>query len=681
MTGCQATRPTADAGEPVWTGPVRPIETPALLVAGTRAVIPIQPLPGTDPAGRSVRITLDDGRRLKAELHRLVASPPVGAPSWLSHARNWWTASTGKTPVPPQSPGAPLRGGTVAFTVDVLVIDVPGDADGRSIMLEDSPLPIDWRDAPHGITALPDETNSEQIDSDTKADQAAPASGLSHDTFFIGQDTRPTSATSASAVSLPTLRSPTAQVFLFAQLAPALSDPLLRWRIRLLADRLRGEGFAALADRIDGAHFQDPALEALAAAQELRWRLAMNRLRAIDAALTDSMLSALTKLVAFDDNHIAPAWAPATPGLDPTNLGGILRDALNQSAPDAALIARVRSLLSIQPRTVAWVDDDAGLAMLNTPLHLTSESLVPPQPEGDTRGSKSRATTDTRGSESRATTGPTGFALTRFRLADLTGLGGIGWAELDPNRSGPRVAIAPDSAGALVASCDLDQTPRSALISMNEWTIRLPVSSGFTAAQPPGVRIAPMYESWTLVSWLSGRPIPAPDHLTTAAILRRRPDATWELYLECRTPASGVPAGDEVRIWLGGTNQERTVLRIDPSGFLSEGPEHAHPGEPQHTEIARLGAPRRPENMPPDETSEMAQRPIVVTHLADRWMTSVPIPPSAIEPTDWLRLAIERRTAAGERLTWPRPRLPWSDSPGARLIDLSAWENLRADTH
>lgn len=548
------------------TGEITPVEATPIAVAGEPLVMLIQSSGGPDPGGRSVPAELDDGRRLRAELHRIHAGATIDAPAWLGRARRWWEGTPAE--------GEPTT--TPRITLDLLLVDLPENASGRSLKIAGTPTPLDWRDAP----------------------------AVGADGALWAMDLLPAALESADA-----------QAKLFASLGPAMKDPTLRWRSALLADRLSAGGYDVLANRIRGVRFTEVALEALARGIQMRWRMALERLEGADADAARALASRLTTIIATPDGRVIPAWTPASPAL---GLDTLLADLLNQSLTDAAVRARAQAWIAAQPDAVAWVSDDAGDADV---AHAV--------------------------------------AMARVGVADLAGRGGVAVATLPPGRAGPRLTVAPFGSVLLAAAAPIDESigapgdaaARVVRARMGDWSSRLGVISRALPVHPPGLRIGPLVEPWSLASWLAGSPTtPAADR-AAAALIHRRTDGVWELTVECRTPTEELTPGDRVRIWFGPTGRPRAVLVVDARGFIFDELEGTQEKAPART-------------------------PIVVQRSADRWSCAVKIPDGAIEEGRVVRVAIERLDDAGGRWTWPRPVFAWEKEPGRAMVSLNDWLGL-----
>lgn len=470
IAGCAGDRPPpTNTGEPA---PLEALERSAVVYPGRNIVIPISPRPGSDPSGRLVEARLGESR-VSASIHRfdIQAAPDR---RWLASTRVWTT--------PDQREAA--RDGAAA-PIDLLVLPPSEDAQG-DLLFEGVRVRLDWRDAPR-------------------------------------LDPAPLFRLSPVPVELNT---PVGQSALFRAVAPARDDPTQRWRTRLLADRLRIAGFDILATRLDDHAFESEPLESIATLLELRWRTGLAWLAETDPVLASDVATALTR-IATVNGVVRPAWTPSVVVGRAGGVDQLLSDLLNNQLSVAARLARVDAWLMTQPRAMAWIVDDAGLANPGA-----------------------------------------GLALSRAGVVDLAGRGGIARAALNPDRPGPGVTIAPLGSAVVVASDTLPRGSGAMTVSLGDWSIDLSVAAGALIARPPGLRLAPFYAPWTLATWLTGSPAAPPADLATAALLTRRPDGAWELRIECRTPDGAAPAGDVVRVFFGSSRQARSVLRLDGRGFM-----------------------------------------------------------------------------------------------------------------
>lgn len=545
--GCAAGR----SGEaPVATGDdARPATDRAVAFAGEPLAVVLIGL-SDGPAPATVTARLDDGRAVTGRVHRYEVSRSQGPPTWLAHAHQWRE----------RAPGAR----TVGVGVDLAVVETPEDWAGGAVRLGDVEVKV-RRVAPGAASSLWD--------------------GL------------PWPAA---------LTAPIGQSSLFVALAPAIDDPALRWRAAFVADRAEAAGATVLAERLRSsiaAQANEPS-EPLARSVEARWRAGLDRLARADEALARSVADRLTLVVETPGGRAAPGWPPPTGawGLD-----ALLSTLENESLDDRALVDRARTWLGLQPGTVAWVTDDAGLADPASSL-----------------------------------------ALVRVGVTDLTGEARVAQAVLDPARPGPRVTLAPRGSALVAASSPIDRAPGVVEIEAGSWRTALRVAAGPLAVGPPGFRAGPVAEPWSLASWLAGTPtFPGADR-AAAALVRRRTDGAWEVYIECRFPGDAPPPGDRVRVWFGPTGRPIAVLEVTAAGTVRDATQDT------------------------DDQPAPAE-PIIVRRGADRWSCVIELPAQAIEGDGIVRLAVERRDDAGRRWTWPRPVTPWQEEPGRAALDVRRW--------
>ncbi len=337
---------------------------------------------------------------------------------------------------------------------------------------------------------------------------------------------------------------------------------------------------------------------------EVRWRLALGRLERIDAGLASDLLARLTMIVSTPSGVVLPAWTPARAD---SGLDIMLEDLLNGSLSDADAAARVRAWLAGESEFLAWVVDDAGLSAPGA-----------------------------------------GVVLARAGVVDFSGRGGISQARLDgPGAEGPRLTLSPYSSAIVAASASLDPGAASISVDFRGRNVVLAVAGRALDAGPPGFRIGPALEPWSLENFRAGSPAVAGGDRATLALLRRRVGGVWEIYIECRTPPEP-PPGDRVRLWLGPTGRPISTIVVDASGFLYD--------EQQET---------------PD--SAAPRTPIVISRGADRWSCVIDLPEPAIEPPGVVRIALDRVDDTGDRRTWPRPLLPGQAEPGRAMVSLTRW--------
>lgn len=398
---------------------------------------------------------------------------------------------------------------------------------------------------------------------------------------------------------------------LLALLAPARSDPSSRWRTRLLADRLAESGVDLGPDPV----LPHPALEALARQHEDRWRIALARLRAADAALADRVVFALTRIVVLDNAHAFPAWSDAPVGPRGGAVGGdALRDGLLDAGAREA-VSLAEAWLAAQPAAQAWVEDDA---------------VSPPDETGAVR---------VRIGVANLLPQP----VTASIGAVASGLGGVGApkpVEMVSLRTGE-------------ASRHVVRVPAGAAIEarVGDATLLLSPRAPHKAA-PPGARIGPLVLARSAAALLAGAAVIPPIEARATGVVRRRAtdtgpgaadDSPWELVLTI----AGVAPTESVLVSMGPTDAPLASIRARPDGYALD---------------EARGSTAKP-------------RAIQSRREGGEWTVAVPIPRRAIIDEKWLLVGVRRESLEGVS-SWPRPCFPWDGAAGRAAIDLSGWGGL-----
>lgn len=367
-------------------------------------------------------------------------------------------------------------------------------------------------------------------------------------------------------------------------LAPLMINPDERWRIRLLEDRLSpGVVWGATGREAQG--IADSALEARAKYTEQRWRAALALVESADEQTAIDLVRALTSVVRLPSGVVVPAW-PIENQDHAQLLEALLEPGL--SPGDAARRAR-GYLASIAGACLTVLDDNQGILALTELRGQTLDARVAGRP---------------------------------VRLAPFQ----TDLSVIPESPDGAGMSTAQVRAGAMGSSA-------SAL-------------NGAAPVRPPGFRVGPTFQPFTLAQWRTARPMPAMGDHACAALVQRGPlgagqevgGGAWQVYVECAAPHQGPPAGDEVVLYFADI-----IRRVDSGGTIRD-----HAGD------------------------EVGQFPTQFNH--GRWWAIVPVPPSAIEPDGTLLIAMERVNDAGLRATWPRPLLPGDDRPRPVRLDLNAWD-------
>lgn len=410
----------------------------------------------------------------------------------------------------------------------------------------------------------------------------------------------------------------TSSNWLQPSLAVVRRSPLERWRARLAA----GEPLLQGPDAPDA--LSDRVLEGLARQEEYHWQAALERVRAIDSALSARVARQLGA-VAEIDGVVLPMWST-----DLGEIAALRARILTARLGDSAIVTSARAWDDGQPGAGAVVLDDAGapkrLADDITPIVLAMNLGDIAQPVWARRGG--------------------------------AGVGDSSAESLEPWHGMPLTVAAPRAGQAIRGV----QNPGSAAVrvSIGGRTFDRTALAGALSAAPPGVTIGPMLSDWSMPTLLAGAiesganaPLPFADPArVTVGRLYREPGAgapRWTIYLECMKSSATV--GDAVSLHFGPSGAPLVVLRVQSSGAMFATRDPAAAGSP-------AGSAR-------------------VSVQEDRWAVWVPVPAAAIESGKYLRLGLTRETAGEARSAWPRPMLPWQDEPGRVLIDLSAWSPLK----
>lgn len=298
--------------------------------------------------------------------------------------------------------------------------------------------------------------------------------------------------------------------------------------------------------------------------------------------------------------------------VDDAALTSLRSSLLDDRATDAQIIERTKAALLSAPSSTAWVIDDAGWVQPSTGRTVSLVGIV------ERTGKPGLARTSAAG----GATGP---------MATLPAFGVTRNTVLTPSFASGQAFSQTIATTSVVGRDDTD----------------LPLLPLGLPIETPGFRLGPGLAPWTLSSWTAMAPRPAPGRLSFYALLHRRAGERdgWQLHVECPVPAGADPG--MLRVHLGPSNEPIAILRIDPAGLQQD----------------QLNAPLERDH-------------VSIREEPGLWVATVNIPENAIEQGGILRLAIERFNDAGERATWPRPVMPWQQTPGRAALDCGAWNSL-----
>ncbi|QOJ00821.1 MAG: hypothetical protein HRU70_10080 [Phycisphaeraceae bacterium] len=291
IPACATTREPRPA-DTAQAAPDRRLDVPYL----PQLALPARAL-GLPPDAPAFRARLDDGRPITGTVVRLAAAPgtpaavPPGAhPGWLPTLTGWTRV--------------PLSGPPGQADIDVAILDIPTDAAGQGLWINDARIPLNWL---------------------------------------------PSSLTVATSVPWTQPHAQTPALDLRAAADAEATNPFRRWRARLALGTLAQPDDPPRDDR-----FPDDALERLAQIAEERWRVALAVLHADDPTLFDRVRARLTLMINVGDGRLAPAWPVLQADLD-----ALQADLLDPTSNPQRRRGRVSRWLDALPVAVAWVASDA----------------------------------------------------------------------------------------------------------------------------------------------------------------------------------------------------------------------------------------------------------------------------------------------------------------------------------
>lgn len=300
----------------------------------------------------------------------------------------------------------------------------------------------------------------------------------------------------------------------------AATDPLLRWRLDLLADTRPDLSLDALGLR----DLEDPRLNRVARAIAQRWRLAMNRLDATHPEIALRMTRRLTAVSEVPSGAWLPMWPP--PSREDQRLLAHLTDP-RTSADERADIAL--TWLDQSPGYVAVVLNDAA----NGAVQIAAIDVGDMTADISVRSSS--------------------FRPTRVPRPRMLGTSTV------------RLQVLPQAIDeSPIAALTGDPTPR-----VGEQILLTALSGSQTLAAPadslpamrPGAVLGPLYPAWTRDALFRATPETALLENAAALVLRRNAAGTWVVQLQC----TGEHNGDTVTFFVD--QQEVTIPRAQGKAF------------------------------------------------------------------------------------------------------------------
>jgi hypothetical protein len=513
-------RPVALARPKPAKAAIQPLEPRVDAVLGRRLVMPVA-LRGAIQQHNQVAARLDDGRQVHAELVWLSILPDTAFTDWLEPAGRWSVTPAGADRLPPGE------------GVWAAALDLPIDAVGQGVWLNDSRIALNWLPDPGSL-------------------------GAGDEAWRLPVE---------NAGAHPTL---------LQLAAPELASPLRRWRFHLLMAGLRPESRppAELDLRepipgLGGVVFEDPILEALARQTEARWQVALGNLWLADAELADRLKRRLVAAVDFGDRILAPAWPTSQEDLD-----ALLNDLLDPRVKPQYHAERALAWLEARPAAAAWVIDDAGLrdAQTGRPVaacgiaNLTERATLAWASLDDWSGAANLTTVS---------------ALSAVRIPvvapDAAFLPGS-----EQTRAASRLTL---NAGQWQAQRSVfwrqaPASPPGLRIDplIGDWTM-----NAWIAGEPDATMLPP--SDWATAALLYRAEI--------AATQESSARSQWMLMVECRTGPMPSPDQETLRIWAGPLGAPTIALKVTASGIILDerAPDQGLRGDFGTARIIRADAP------------------------------------------------------------------------------------------
>lgn len=496
----------AQSGPRLSVASIEPVERRVFAIAGRTLVIRVRPAgwmnaserAWTPSSAHTVRVR--GGDRLDAKPYWLEGFyPALRSGEWMAPAGRW------------EATGLEELLGRVDRSADarwfdegfwVLAIELPRSARGRTILLDGKPLPIQWLSEPPPRTAS------------VRAPRTDAPFGIKR---ALGE-----------------------------MLRPRMADPLERWRVRLLTDRLRPT--ALWGNEPPPEQMESAALEALAQQVEDRWRAALAAVEQAEPRTAERLLHRLTAVVLMPDGSLLPAWR--YPGLPTSDL---LEDLLSPEHTGARKASIADAWLRAAPRRVAWIMSDAG--------------------GGPGDGNAVRvAVSDLVGDRSTCSVAPEGSA-----------------ARSTATLEGHQSALLP----LRVDGRDAGRRTEELIVRADSWRGRVVAAAGAMPIGPPGMILGPFVAPWTLRTWLAGETIALPVGYAAAAMIQPNEQRDgWEVYIECQNPEleeGGRGVREFVRIWIGEYEKPSLILRVEPDGRVFD-ETHGSPSAAMARRLQRDGA-------------------------------------------------------------------------------------------
>lgn len=560
-------------------GQLEPIRASYDAIPGQPLILAVRPENGRRPKAE-VTLRFPDGREITGSVAAVRLAKREGSGrTWLPPGANWEVLGPGE---------AGRDADTLAWFV---LADLPDGVIGQEVWLDGQPIALRWLPRPRLLAARlgfnPDSAGANPL--------ADPWASPLPESW----QTRPD---------------------LIGALAPALSDPLRRWRARLavrglhpesdrgvgpITPELLGSGLVEASART--ASLAERLLDAVAAHNEARWRIALAGLWAADGAISLRVRHALAGAGLFGlsgaggETAVVPVW-----NADDRAAGVLLEMLIDDALAPAERAVRAEAWLERLADLALWVIDDgvrSGGARIGA-MYLRA---------GDT-------TAITLGAEG---------AVTRPELLTTRHAGVL--------RPG---AFFSDQLGRTWYDARIAGRSR-----------RLAVAPGPVALEPPGLDIPGVWADYSMISLLAPsaelRAVVLGDDRLTGVLTRATgaPGAGsgWRVRLRF------VSADDETRLWIGPSSRTKGVVTFGPGGGV---------------DLQRF-----------DRAGAALGDPAALVSRQDDGTVAVEmtLPSGSVEPDGTLHIGLELVGPGGDRWSWPRPMLPWQIEPARRVVDTKAW--------
>jgi len=568
---------------------VRPVQDRIDAIVDHELVVPVAV---EDPARlgpTGVRVRLDDGRELGSRLI-LLRPEPRGADDsgWTAAPIAWRVVDPSRWP----SSGAGAQGSWL------LLVELPVDAVGQGIWIAGSRTEPNW---------LPDPKR-----------------------VILEARTRDDSGFWDPALSPEIRRAPMVD----RAIERLRADPLRRWRAELmtlgLSPRRADRSSPSESERDLGAIYAEleldeerGVLDRVAGVITARWRRLLGRVWLIDPRAAARLKAELTRTVRAGSDHI-PVWTD-----DRSRLEALAHDLLSPYVDDALRVERVQVWLDAQPRSLAWVIDDAGHPLPGAGALTPEIGLILIRDDDDPVSVR----LDTPGAEPEI-------------------------QRVDPNTV---AAVRPVHAARRAFAHETIETHAAVRLGVGRGVLTRRVQRVVPMVAPPGAAIGPLVRDWTLSALRAGDPgsgaLPPPIDRTSGILTRLAVPGEddhrvgWRLHLATALPErdSGRGSGVELRIWIGPRGSPSAVWTFSSrTGLIASRVDPGIPSAPVHRDAIEDSV----------------------------WTLSIDMPPDAIDDPGALLLGIER-TRAGVRTAWPRRMAPWDNEPGRAAFDLRSWLGAR----